>query len=88
MHIIAVLLIYKIQDTRYLALSRPNRSPIKDVLYIFLICHHMAVETNFSALCFCSSEAHALPKTDVQAYELTVEPCSGASKLPIEVLLA
>ena len=48
----------------------------------------MAVETNFSALCFCSSEAHALPKTDVQAYELTVEPCSGASKLPIEVLLA
>ena len=42
----------------------------------------MAVETNFSALCVCSSEAHALPKTVVQACELTVEPCSGASKVP------
>ena len=48
----------------------------------------MAVETNFSALCVCSSEAHALPKTVVQACELTVEPCSGASKVPIKVLLA
>ena len=78
--------IRQIQDIwLYLGLTE---ALLKTFCTFFLICHHMAVETNFSALCFCSSEAHALPKTVVQACELTVEPCSGASKVPIEVLLA